>query len=379
VRRSSGLLALFGLVVSMVAAASGPARAAGLPRDQCPPTTRASHPNLPYSSFVRRLGGTPVPLLLDEYDPVAHVGTAVPAAMLVHGGGWISGCRRLLDAEAVDLAARGYLVFSVDYRLACPPDAPGYSPDVRALCGWDVTRADPTTGRPSVATADLLAASAWIRANASTFWSWNGKVAAIGESAGGHLVLQAVAEADPGLGERPDVVAVWSAKLEMGRFQVPPKDGWPSADTCDHSRVPHQCWPGEDAYLGAPGCGRPLNPFTTDRCADAPRWPAASPLLRWAARTRADLVPVFFANGGGPNDTVYRRAETVPLREANEFARLLPTIGFAPGDFEECVVDTTRHSIRYLFTNRCEDGLPGDRVFDTTVRFLDAWTIAGSP
>jgi hypothetical protein len=88
---------------------------------------------------------------------------------------------------------------------------------------------------------------------------------------------------------------------------------------------------------------------------------------------------VFFANGGGPNDTVYRRAETVPLREANEFARLLPTIGFAPGDFEECVVDTTRHSIRYLFTNRCEDGLPGDRVFDTTVRFLDAWTTAGSP
>lgn len=368
---------MFGLVVTVVWAVPGPARAADLPPDQCPRTTRASRPNLPYSSFLRGIGGRPVPLLLDEYDPVAHAGTPVPAAMLVHGGGWISGCRRLLDTEAVDLAARGYLVFSVDYRLACRPDAPGYSPGVRALCGWNVARTDPTTGRPSVATADLRAAMAWIRANASTFWAWNGRLAAIGESAGGHLVLQAIAETDD-LGERPDVAAVWSAKLEMGRFQAPPDDHWPSADTCDHSRVPHQCWPAEDAYLGAAGCGFPLNPFTTDPCADAPRWLAASPLFRWGERTRADLVPVFFSNGGGPHDTVYRRAETVPLREANEFARLLPTIGFAPADFEECVVDTTKHSIRYLFTNRCEDGLPGDRVFDSTVRFLDAWTSTGS-
>src|SRR2546422_11513156 len=58
-----------------------------------------------------------VPLLLDVYEPSG--GGPFPAIVLVHGGGWKSGSRTVVADEAATLARAGFVVFDIDYRLAC--------------------------------------------------------------------------------------------------------------------------------------------------------------------------------------------------------------------------------------------------------------------
>jgi acetyl esterase/lipase len=64
--------------------------------------------------------GSEVDLLLDLYEPVGEeVEASPPAFVLVHGGGFRGGTRSNdnLVRIARDLAARGYLTISIDYRL----------------------------------------------------------------------------------------------------------------------------------------------------------------------------------------------------------------------------------------------------------------------
>jgi len=73
-------------------------------------------------------------LQLDFYR--AASGRPVPCVLLVHGGGWNTGSRR----EGVEfdhfLAARGYAVASIDYRLAPASTWPAPRDDVFAALGW---------------------------------------------------------------------------------------------------------------------------------------------------------------------------------------------------------------------------------------------------
>jgi acetyl esterase/lipase len=360
------------LVLLVAAPASARAAPAGLPPDACPANTHASHPFIPYKAFRRPASGPLVPIFLDEYDPV-DPGMPSPAAILIHGGGWTKGCRRLDDTEAANLRGAGFMVFSIDYRLACRGDEPGWGRGVLALCGWTFGSIDPGTGEPSPATTDIRDAIAWVRAHAGEYGLWNGKVAAVGSSAGGHLLLEAIALATSS-SERPDVAATWSGLIEPGRFVLKPADRWASEDGCDHARAAADCWRALDQYLDAPGCGSPLDQDSTDACADGTEWVEGSPYVRWSRGSRASLVPVFFSNGGGPDDNEYRKAEQVPLRQANEFAALLPALGFGTGEFQECVVDTTAHGLRYLYDHSCEGRPPEESVMDTTVSFLKLWT-----
>jgi acetyl esterase/lipase len=100
-------------------------------------------------------------LALDVSRP-ADSGRA--AVLLVHGGGWVSGGRGGVARWNEWLAARGYVVFDVDYRLAPPP-------------------------RWQDAADDVAAAIAWVRANAARFGVDPRRVGLIGWSAGGHLAL----------------------------------------------------------------------------------------------------------------------------------------------------------------------------------------------
>lgn len=74
------------------------------------------------------------PLSLDLYEPVAHTPgrELCPAVIVVHGGSWQSGDRG--DFQALDryLAARGYLVASIDYRLVPEAAFPSQTEDVFA-------------------------------------------------------------------------------------------------------------------------------------------------------------------------------------------------------------------------------------------------------
>ena len=100
-------------------------------------------------------------LLLDAFVPQRE--GKCPAVLVVHGGAWRSGNRLQLRSYASALAKRGFVCFAIDYRLAPKHKFPAQIEDCRA-------------------------AVKWIRANAADYHVDEGRVGAIGYSAGGHLV-----------------------------------------------------------------------------------------------------------------------------------------------------------------------------------------------
>lgn len=90
--------------------------------------------------FVTRASG---PLALDLYRPAVAPGTArSPCVVVVHGGGWDGGDRTQLPALNHRLAARGYAVAAVSYRLAPAATWPAPAEDVRAALDWLRAHAD---------------------------------------------------------------------------------------------------------------------------------------------------------------------------------------------------------------------------------------------
>ena len=107
-----------------------------------------------------------VELGLDLYAPEAGGGPR-PAVVVIHGGSWQSGDRGEFKDFNRWLASRGYVVASVDYRLAPLWPFPAAAEDVRAALAWLRTRAgelglDPsrivTLGRSAGGQLALLAA-----------------------------------------------------------------------------------------------------------------------------------------------------------------------------------------------------------------------------
>jgi acetyl esterase/lipase len=97
---------------------------------------------------------------LDLYRPVGS--EILPAVVVIHGGGWLSGDRRMERPLARHLAARGFVAVPVSYRLGTP-------------------------GRFPAPLQDLKAAVRWLRAHAKDYGINPGRVAAVGGSAGGTL------------------------------------------------------------------------------------------------------------------------------------------------------------------------------------------------
>ncbi len=85
-----------------------------------------------------------------------------PAILLVHGGGWRAGNKNLNTPMAERLAAHGYVVVSVEYRLSLEAKYPA-------------------------AIHDLKAAIRWMRANAKKYSIDEKHIAIGGSSAGGQL------------------------------------------------------------------------------------------------------------------------------------------------------------------------------------------------
>ena len=56
-------------------------------------------------------------LLMDIFEPVVEKGTELPVIVNIHGGGLIGGSKNLSVGFCRQLAKRGYLVFSLEYRL----------------------------------------------------------------------------------------------------------------------------------------------------------------------------------------------------------------------------------------------------------------------
>lgn len=85
-----------------------------------------------------------------------------PAVVCIHGGGFRAGDRKRWDGLCQKLAERGYVAVTVTYRLAPKHQFPA-------------------------AVNDVKAAVRWLRANAEKYQIDPDRIAALGDSAGGHL------------------------------------------------------------------------------------------------------------------------------------------------------------------------------------------------
>lgn len=102
-------------------------------------------------------------LLLDAFYPKqSYFKNKLPAVLMIHGGGWHSGNRTMHWPMAQKLAAKGYAVFTVEYRLSTAATYPA-------------------------AVNDLKSAVKYIRANAAAYRVDGNKIAVWGYSAGGQL------------------------------------------------------------------------------------------------------------------------------------------------------------------------------------------------
>lgn len=102
-------------------------------------------------------------LMVDIYQP-SYIHGPIPAVIIVHGGSWQSGASGELGALNGYLAAREYVVFDINYRVA--PKAP-----FPAACD------------------DVRAAVEFVKQNAKFFDVDPTRIALLGRSAGGQLAL----------------------------------------------------------------------------------------------------------------------------------------------------------------------------------------------
>jgi acetyl esterase/lipase len=305
----------------------------------------ASNPKITYTTFIGH-DGKQHDLHLDEYDPQLPAMDSFPALLLVHGGGWVGGCRSNNDNMALELAQAGFVVFNMDYRLACK-SLPIY------LCGYSF----PT--QPE----DVQTAMHWVRANASTYAAWNGKVAAVGTSAGGNLVYLAGDTGNSG-DTKPDVMAALSGPAELGFTNCTAPYPWscqPDNAACDQAyfapRVQKVCWPNTQAYEDD-------LPLSGDQTACGDNWAQASPACPPNISSTNPPPPTFIANSID---------ELVALNEALDFVAALDAHNQTQNEL--CTVSTNGghdHGTA-LVSDTCDPPLGGN-VLAQMVSFLLAHT-----
>ncbi len=218
------------------------------------------------------------PLELDLYLPAADA--PPPVIVHVHGGGWRRGSRRhplpRLGADFYErLAARGFAVAAVDYRLSGEARYPAAVEDVRAAVGW-------------------------ARDQAAAYGLDPGRVFLWGDSAGGHLALMAALT-----GAGVQAVVAWFPVTDLAglAFDVAAAGGTP--DPGPQSR--------EALFLGAPAASVP----------DLAR--EASPVTQAGAAA----PPVLLMHGAA--DDMVPPAQSIRLAEALHGAGAVVELELVPG------------------------------------------------
>jgi len=173
-RSAAGIAAAAALVITALAAPAGAAQGGVTVK-----------PDVTY----RTVDGEP--LALDVYQP-AKKGKNRPAVVVVHGGGWSAGDKSLFAQQSNQLAERGFVAFSINYRLA------------------------PAHPYPA-AVDDVEAAVAWVRTHAKEYGVDPKRIGALGGSAGGHLVGMLGTDGEGSLktGHRVAAVVSWSGPMDF--------------------------------------------------------------------------------------------------------------------------------------------------------------------
>lgn len=259
-------------------------------------------------------------LKLDVYSPKTG-GQGRPAVMQIHGGGWIVGDKREQGVPlCTHLAANGWVVFNVNYRLSPGATFPDHL-------------------------IDLKTALSWIRAHADDYGIDPAFIAVTGGSAGGHLAaLMALTANDP-------------------RYQP----GFEDVDTSVQAAVPFY-----GVYDFTNRAGRFPPVFVSRllqahvmkaRLEDEPeRFAAASPM----DCVRADAPPFFVIHGD--RDTL------APLGDARDFVARLRSTSEAPVLYAE--IAGAQHVFDLFLSPRSAPVVEGvERFLDETLRRVRAQTI----
>lgn len=173
--------------------------------------TSAAKTTATYATAPDLTTGAPVNLRLDAYQPVDDTLEARPAIVWIHGGGFASGSRTNLATMSNEWARKGYVTFSIDYRL---------DPGNRCQAIQDGKITDPVelateTARCrraiTTAHADALTAIRWVRANAATYRVDTTRIAVGGGSAGAVTAVNVAQWSNPGGGPVPADVKVRAA------------------------------------------------------------------------------------------------------------------------------------------------------------------------
>jgi acetyl esterase/lipase len=163
------------------------------PNTVSPVTSVAMQAAVPARPFVQRLANLPFRsqggrrLTLDVYLPPGQVTGTRPAIVALHGGGWRRYSKEEFGPRAAVFAQQGYVVIAPNYTLSRP-----------GVGSWPANF------------EDARAAVAWVRANATKYGIDPNRIAAVGESAGGHLaeLLGTYTEYPDGLADQARVGAV---------------------------------------------------------------------------------------------------------------------------------------------------------------------------
>jgi acetyl esterase/lipase len=150
-----------------------------------------------------------------------------PAILLIHGGGWGGGKPALMARHARWFAARGWVAVVVSYRLTARP---GVTPH-------DCVR-------------DCAAAMRWLRGNAERLGVDPARVAAAGDSAGGHLAAALATLPELDHAAVPDAVVLWNPITDTAAT------GWNLRPPPHAPRSPSRWRPGSSASRRWPTCAR---------------------------------------------------------------------------------------------------------------------------
>jgi acetyl esterase/lipase len=133
------------------------------------------------------------PVLLDAFLPNTAAKKR-PAVVLLHGGGWAAGDKTAFVDEARRLSLLGFVVFSLNYRLAPEHPYPAAVDDVRAAIRW--------LRQP---------------AQVASFRIDPKKIGAFGSSAGAHLagLLATLGHGSLTRGSRISVAVSWSGPMDF--------------------------------------------------------------------------------------------------------------------------------------------------------------------
>ncbi len=172
------------------------------------------------------------PLLMDVYEPATESGALRPLVIFVHGGGFTAGVRSSVARYVSSYTSAGFIIATIDYRLA---------------------REAPFPAAP----IDVLTAVRYFRANAGR---WNldpNRIGLFGTSAGGHLAAFSAVAADTERFES-NVWAGYSSRVQAAVSHFGPMDF-----------VSHPARGGEAIFMGSASAAE-ISPITYVDANDPP-------------------------------------------------------------------------------------------------------------